>query len=225
MAPTPLFISRKTQDPVQQPTYGTDMRTIERWARTIKTGAAGVKKLLIGNTGSHGPQLTVTPATGTGTVTIALKTTVDVTKIEVSQITPSSGSTSITIKGSTIVIKGSTDLYIAGHIKLLRTPTGVTGTLATAASFSKTVPQTTFEAALTYDTYRSFTCHRTTDTAAYTGNLQVSPTFGYGAGAGGGPHPDLSFRIVGQVWVPAGSTVRAVTNNAVYGTGYITALG
>lgn len=225
MAPTPLFISRKTQDPVQQPTYGTDMRTIERWARTIKTGAAGVKKLLIGNTDGHGPQLTVTPATGTGTVTIALKTTIDVTKIEVRQITPSGGSTSITIKGSTITIKGSTDLYLAGVIKLLRTSSGVTGSLATAASFSTTSTVTVFKASLAYDSYRSCTIIRTTHSATYAAQIQTGPTFKPACGGEWGATPFPGVQVIGQAYVPAGGAIHLALTNCSFSTGYITALG
>jgi YVTN family beta-propeller protein len=40
---SPLFISRKTQDPPNQPDYGTDMRTIERWAQSFKlVGGSGI---------------------------------------------------------------------------------------------------------------------------------------------------------------------------------------
>jgi YVTN family beta-propeller protein len=53
----PLFISRKIQDPPNQPDYGTDMRTIERWAQSFKLVAG------TGITITEGPDGTYTIST------------------------------------------------------------------------------------------------------------------------------------------------------------------
>lgn len=62
-----LFIPRKTQQPVQQPTYNTDMLKIEGFINTTLTFTvtAGVNRIIAG-TG-----VTVSPATGKGTVTVS----------------------------------------------------------------------------------------------------------------------------------------------------------
>jgi hypothetical protein len=222
---TPLFISRKTQDPVQQPTYGTDMRTIERWAAQLKSGGSGVTKLQIGTTDGHGKQITITPATGTGDVTIAIPATLDITILKASQIEPSGGHTTITIEGNTIVIKGSTELYLAGIIKLLRTPTGVTGQMATAASPGNTVSETTFKAALAWDSYRTMTVTFATFSPSVVSRafLGVDTKPAASAQWGKTEHPGAG--TVGMIWVPGGLTVTVSLTNCTFQEGYLWELG
>ena len=64
-----LFIPRKTQDPVQQPTYGTDMRAIETAFNAVPTGGGGALGTLLAGAGI---KLTPTPGDlNTGSVIVA----------------------------------------------------------------------------------------------------------------------------------------------------------
>lgn len=221
-----LFIPHKDKKDEQ---YRTDMQTVENYVNGLSSGS-GVTKITIGATGSHGKQIEISPTpTGVGTVVLTIPTTLDITVLKASQIEPSGGSTSITVTGNTITIKGSTDLYLAGVIKLLRTSAGVTGSLATAASYSTTTTETVFKAAKTFDTYRSMSVAVTTlksDAFAY---LRDASSGNYLAGFPMSGHPTAPFPgngvVIGQVWVPAGSALKVTLNNCTFQTGYLTELG
>lgn len=217
-----LFIPHKDK---KDEHYRTDMQTVENYVNGLSTGGSGVTRITIGTTGSHGKQIVITPTpTGTGHVVLSIPETLDITHLETGTIQPAGGTTDLVISGATVTIKGSTELYLAGVIKLRQTATGATGSISTDVGFTKYTGATklsTFEEVRSYDTWRSATCTRSgTTTAVAIFYLGSAATY---AMAGG----DFAVNtvIVGPVFVPAGVHMSLALTNAAFSSGRVMKAG
>lgn len=132
-----LFIPRKTQNPVQQPDYGTDMRAIETWAKNVIVQLTAGSGITLTPSGGVGPVVEIA-ASGGGFVPYASLTGPGET------VTPGAltQTGNFTVDGNSTV-NGDFGVSDSPSVFTVTSASGISGTVTGASTSAAAVVNTT----------------------------------------------------------------------------------